>query len=438
MEIISLIGIFVALAVMVIGCMRSVNLVILAPICALIVTISGGIGIVEGYGVNYMTSMGNFVLSNYPVFLTGALFSKFLDLSGLTESIAITLVKRLGKDNIVLAMIICNVVLAVAGVNTFVIIFTMFPIALAMFKEADLPRKLIPACILGPTVVAVMLPGMPTLNNIIPMNAVNALLGTSEVTPLAAPVIGFIGFLGMFVLTMLYLNNAAKKARRNGEHFTAQEGDEKILNINLDAADQVSPLWILLPLAFIIITLNVFRWPAYGSLAGASVIIIICFFKKLKGQFNNAFSESVKNSSIVITTAALAGFGAVVRLVPGFQMVVSGLTSLSLGNPYLFTIFAVAIIAGVTGSAYGGMQIAIEAVGRQILAMGAAPQVVSRLVTMSALSLDSLPHNGAVVLTLNYCGVSHRDGYKYLGMTTVVFPFLVSIIGVILGSLGIA
>ena len=431
MEYISLIGIIVAIAVMVIGCIKSVNLVILTPICALIVALSGGMGVVDGYATTYMNGMGSFIISQFPIFLTGALFSKFLENSGLSKSIALGLFKKLGDNNIVMAMIICNIVLAVAGVNTFVIIFTIFPIAVAMFKAADLPRKLIPACILGPTVAACMIPGLPTLNNTIPGSAFG-------VSVLAAPVLGFLGFAIMAVGSILYLNHEVKKCRLRGEHFETRPGDEKYLDADMNTDGLPNPFLVLIPLAFIIITLNVFSFPAYGSLFLGSLILAAMFFRKIKNGLNDMLGEAVKNSQVIITTAALSGFGTVVAAVPGYTLIADGLNKVSFGNPYLCTIIAVAVVAAISGSAYGSMRIAATAIGENVLAMGGNPQVISRLMTMSSLSFDSLPHNSAIVLVLNYCGVSHREGYKYLGVTTVLMPLLVSLIGVVLGTLGIA
>ena len=171
MQIISLVGIVIAIIVMVYACIKSVNLVILSAICSLIVALSGGLSVTDGYGTVYMNGMGSFIISQFPIFLAGALFSKFLDASGLSRSIALSLFKVLGTNNIMAAMVLCNIVLAAAGVNTYVILFTVFPIAVSLFRIADLPRKLIPACILGPAGAANAIPGLPSLLNTIPTSA---------------------------------------------------------------------------------------------------------------------------------------------------------------------------------------------------------------------------------------------------------------------------
>ena len=430
MQIISLVGIVIAIIVMVYACIKSVNLVILSAICSLIVALSGGLSVTDGYGTVYMNGMGSFIISQFPIFLAGALFSKFLDASGLSRSIALSLFKVLGTNNIMAAMVLCNTVLAAAGVNTYVILFTVFPIAVSLFRIADLPRKLIPACILGPAGAANAIPGLPSLLNTIPTSAFG-------VSVLAAPRIGFLGFGLIAVGSILYLNREAKKCRIGGEHFEAQPGDEKYLETASDSAPSPNPLLILPPLLFVILSLNIFGFPAYASLFCGCVIVLIMFFKKLMPNINTLLGEAVKNSQVVLPTAALSGFGAVVTAVPGYKLISEGLSKVSFGNPYLYAFVAVAVIAAISGSAYGSMRVAYAVIGEKVLAMGGNPQVLARLMAFSSLGFGSMPHNGAIVLALNCCGVSHKEGYKYLCVTTFLFPAVASKLSVILGSLGI-
>ena len=161
------------------------------------------------------------------------------------------------------------------------------------------------------------------------------------------------------------------------------------------------------------------------------------FFKKLMPNINTLLGEAVKNSQVVLPTAALSGFGAVVTAVPGYKLISEGLSKVSFGNPYLYAFVAVAVIAAISGSAYGSMRVAYAVIGEKVLAMGGNPQVLARLMAFSSLGFGSMPHNGAIVLALNCCGVSHKEGYKYLCVTTFLFPAVASILSVFLGSLGI-
>lgn len=171
MEYISLIGILVALTIIVIGSIRGLNLIILSSVATFIVLATGGVAVIDNYTTTYMGSVGESVTSLFPLFLGGQLFGKLLDKSGLTESLAINIVKKVGTKAIVTAVYIVSWVLVAAGVNVFVIIFTVYPLAVSFFKLAGIPRSLIPACVLGAAVSNQTLPGMTNNSNIVPTEA---------------------------------------------------------------------------------------------------------------------------------------------------------------------------------------------------------------------------------------------------------------------------
>jgi len=200
-----------------------------------------------------------------------------------------------------------------------------------------------------------------------------------------------------------------------------------------------NPLLVIPPLAVVFILLNVIRIPAYASLYCGAVILLVMFYKRYggaKGIFN-ALNEAAKGSTSVISTSAIVGFASVVAAVPGYALIQSVLTKASSGNPYLYGAIAVAVIAGVSGSATGGIKFVLAEFSEKLLAMGANPASLSRVMTMAALTFDSLPHNSATVLTLNYCGVTHKEGYKHVCFTTVIATTISAIMGIILASMGI-
>ncbi|MDN6680368.1 MAG: GntP family permease, partial [Yaniella sp.] len=88
------------------------------------------------------------------------------------------------------------------------------------------------------------------------------------------------------------------------------------------------------------------------------------------------------------------------------------------------------VISGVTGSASGGMTIALNAFGDELKTMatdqGISMEVMHRITSMASGGLDSMPHNGAVITLLMVCGLSHRESYKDVFMITLVIPALVT------------
>ena len=431
MQYISLIGILLALALIIFGAMKSINLIIVAPIAAMLVAFTGGMNPLEGYALNYMKGFGQFIMAYFPVFLGGALLGKVLEISGLADAVGQGIVKKFGQKNIVTAIGLATAVMVIAGVNTFVIIFTMYPMAVAFFRPAGIPKKLIPACVLGPSVVAQMLPGTTQMQNIIPAEKLG-------VTAMSAPITGFFVFFVLMVLCFWYLNREAKKCIANGDPFDSKEDPNKPIAAKMDTGLLPNPWITILPVGTVIVLLNVLHVPAFASLfAGCLVVflILVCL-RRTKGVVA-AVSVACENSKSIITTAAVVGFGAIVSAVPGFQVFVEFLSKVSFGNPLIYAFIAVCILTAVTGSSSGGMTIALDTIGPKLLAMGGNPQSIARVIAITSLGLDSLPHNSAIVLTLNYCGVSHKEGYKYLFVTTVLLPLLGGCIAVLFGMIGI-
>ncbi len=430
MTTVSLIGILLALVVIVVGSMRGLNLIIISSVAAFIVALTGGVGIVEGYST-YIGGVGASVVSLFPIFLGGQLFGSFLEASGITESIANAIIKKMGTKAIVLACFSVSWILLFCGVNVFVIIFTVYPLACAFFKVADLPRSLIPACVLGAAVSMQCLPGTATTANVLPTEAFN-------VPASAGTVAGVVCSLFLFVANVWYLNSQAKKAQARGEHFVAKDGEN--FEVDLDKKGLPNPLLALIPVGVTLVMLNGFRITAYLCLYCGAMVSMVLFWKRLGGLKGAlaTLNKAAKGSMSVIGTAAIVGFGTIVTAVPGYQLVQDGLVSVSSGNPYIFAFLCVAVIAAVSGSATGGIKFVLNTFAEKLVAMGGNPAALSRVITVSSLTFDSLPHNSAIVLTLDYCGVSHKEGYKHLFVTTVVNTTIATFIAIALASFGIA
>lgn len=128
------------------------------------------------------------------------------------------------------------------------------------------------------------------------------------------------------------------------------------------------------------------------------------------------------------------------RVVPGFDRLTEMLLGIK-GNPLISDAVAVNILAGATGSASGGMGIALEALGskyyRLALDTGISPEAFHRVASLASGGLDSLPHNGAVLTLLTITGMSHKDSYKDIFVVSVVFPIIAVAVAILLASMGI-
>ena len=135
-------------------------------------------------------------------------------------------------------------------------------------------------------------------------------------------------------------------------------------------------------------------------------------------------------------TAAVVGFGGVARNVPAFQTAVDAMTNIP-GSPLIGAAIAVSVIAGMTGSSSGGQAIALPLLAPHYMDMGVNAEALHRVVAISSGALDSLPHNGYVVTTIqSIAGETHSAAYGAVGAVTVVVPAIGVVLAIILFSFG--
>ncbi|MDO5441173.1 MAG: GntP family permease [Bacillota bacterium] len=427
---VSLIGIFVGLALLIFCAYKGVSTIWAAPICALIVAAFGGLNLIDTYAETYMTGFIGFTKSWFPTFMLGAIFGKIMDITGAAKAVGYWVVKVVGSKRAILAVVLSCAAITYGGVSLFVAIFIVYPLASSVFKEANITEKLIPGCFtLGAfTFTMTAIPGSPQIQNLIPMQY----LGT---TPSAAPVLGLVTAAIMLVAGTLWLTYRQKQFAKKGIGFTgevtATDDNEKIMN----------PLFAFLPLVAVVVILAI-TGQIIISLAIGIVLSIVTAWKKVMDYgFIKVMNEGAAGSmGSIINTSAVVGFGSVVKAVAGFGILTEGMMNIS-GNPLVAVALAVNVLAGATGSASGGLGIALEALGEKFAEMSASSGIpmsaIHRVASLSSGGLDSLPHNGGVVTCLSVCKMTHKEAYLDMCVTSVIIPILTTIIGIILASLGL-
>lgn len=426
-------GIFLGLILLVFLAYKGYSIIWVAPLAAIIVALFGGIPLLEAYKEIYMTGFVKFTKSWFPIFMLGAIFVHLMDYTGAARSIAHWLTKVLGPKRAILGVIIGCAVLTYGGISLFVVVFAMYPLALALFREANISRKLIPGSIaLGSfTFTMTSVPGTPQVQNLIPREYF-------KTTATAAPIMGIVASLIMFGLGYAYLTWREKKLTKAGNIFIEPANKEEGNSMTLEQLP--SPILSVLPLLSVLLTLNLFKCDIIIALLTGIVLSMILNYKLFKG-FTKAMSAGARDSVIaIINTSAAVGFGSVIRAVPGFETLSKIVLGIK-GSPLISEAVAVNILAGATGSASGGLGIALEALGDKYyqlaLETGICPEAFHRIASLASGGLDSLPHNGAVLTLLTVTGFTHKEAYKDIFVVTVILPILASIPAIILASLGI-
>lgn len=437
-EMLSMIGLVGGLGLLVYLTMRGMNLLIAGPLCALIVALFSGLALfpqMVGEGeanllTNYMTGFSGFITSWFPMFLLGAIFGKVMEDSGAADSVSKWLVGKFGLKQAVLAIVIACAVLTFGGVSLFVVAFSVYPMALSLFKQADLPRRFIPAALaLGSVTFTMTSAGSPEIQNWIPIDFLNT-------SPYAGWEVSIFIAVFMAVLGYWWLKRMINKAVRNGERFEARKSDPILENRALP-----NPILGLIPLLVVLVISFIF----HDTLKTSALIIallggVIATYLLNRKYFVNigkALTEGTIGALIAIgNTAAVVGFGAVAKAAPAFEVAVNAMTEIP-GSPLIGGAIAVSVIAGMTGSSSGGQAIALPLLAPHYLDMGVNAEALHRTIAISSGALDSLPHNGYVVTTIQgICGETHKAAYAAVGALTVIVPAIGTVLAIILFSFG--
>lgn len=426
-----MLGIILGLIVLMVLAYMGWSIIWVAPIAAGVVAIFGGLNLLDAYTDTYMSGFVGFAQQWFPVFLLGAIFGKLMEDTGMARSVAMALSRFIGTKRAILSVVVSAAILTYGGVSLFVVVFAVYPLSLALFKEANITRKLIPPTIaLGAlTFTMTALPGTPQIQNLIP-------IASFETTATAAPVMGLAAAAVMGVGGYFYLRWREKKLSAQGEIFTEPK-DKKIVE-----EDGKTPLFLLsiLPLLVVLVTLNIFGWDIVVALISGIVLILLLNIDKWRGYVKAMNAGASGSVLAIINTSAAVGFGTVVQNVPGFDRLTELLLSVR-GSPLISEAIAVNILAGATGSASGGMGIALEALGEQYyqlaLETGISPEAFHRVASLSSGGLDALPHNGAVLTLLAVTGMTHKDSYKDIFVVAVAIPILATVVAIILASFGV-
>ncbi|HBH13420.1 MAG TPA: transporter [Clostridiales bacterium] len=426
-----MLGIIIGLALLMFLAYRGMSIIWVAPICAMVVAVFGGLELLPAYTDSYMSGFVGFAKAWFPVFMLGAVFGKVMDDSGAAKAVAHGVTNLIGSKFAILAVVLACAVLTYGGISLFVVVFAIYPLALALFREANITRKLIPGAIaLGAfTFTMTAMPGTPQIQNLIPIQY----FGT---TPTAAPIMGIVGAIIMLGGGMAWLTYREKKYAAAGVQFVELENK----GVEVDVASLPNAWLSAVPLVAVIATLNLFKLNIIVALLIGIILAIVLNFKRLPELVKTMNAGAAGSVIAIINTSAAVGFGTVVRAVPGFQT----LTDLVLGikgNPLISEAVAVNILAGATGSASGGMGIALAALGEKYVELSASSgiplEAFHRIASLSSGGLDTLPHNGAVLTLLAVTLMTHKDSYKDIFMVATLIPVIAVIAGIILASIGL-
>ena len=477
-----LLGILVGLALLIWLAFRGWSVLLLAPAAALLAALFDGEPLLANWTQVFMGSAARFLAQFFPLFLLGAVFGKLMDDSGSVSAVTDFMTKNLGERRAMLAVVLAGALVTYGGVSLFVAFFVLVPMAQALFRAAAIPRRLMPAAIVLGTSTFTMsaLPGTPSIQNAIPM----PFFGT---TPFAAPGLGIIASIVMLGFGLWWLLRAEATARRSGEGYgtdasvsAGSAADDEMVRERATIAREFDPaemrhghhrvavpsiVLAVLPLV-VVVTINLLMslfvlrhldfsflaeerwgsttisavagvWSVVVALAAAIACLILVSWHRLPALRQSM--DAGANASVLpaLSVASLVGFGAVIAALPAFAVVRDWVLAIE-GGPLVSLAVATNVLAALTGSASGGLTIALDALGQAYMTIasqtGINPALMHRVAVIGSGTLDILPHNGAVVTLLAICGSTHRESYLDIVMVGIVGAVLALLAVILLGT----
>ena len=431
MNVIGIIGLIIGIAILIIFAYRGLGALPLTIFAGCFVILTNRMNFWSSFTDGYLGGYVGFFKNYFFIFVASAFYAKVMEESKSAAAIGYKFIDWFGAKRAVFVVFMATAVLTFGGVSLFVVVFAIAPIIMLLFKEADVPRRLAMGPLLAGSATFTMtsLPGTPQLTNVIP----TGYLGT---TMTAAPVFSIFASLGLFLLCYFYLEWEEKRLRKAGEHFSLPDGvDESVYNVDRSELPPASTSFIplLIIVGMIIGLRNVIKNSAQLVVLAmfiASAVAMIFNWNRIKDKqkcISTGFGGAI---GAIAGPCAVVGFGSLVQASPAFQNVLQWVLSFDM-HPYVAGPLATAIISGITGSSSGGLSITLGSLGPQLVESGASMPIVHRLMSIAAGSLDSLPHSSALFLMFSHLGITHKEGYRFVFVTTVLVPTVVCIFAVI-------
>jgi H+/gluconate symporter-like permease len=447
-----------ALAFLMAAAYRGYSVILFAPIAALgAVLLTEPALVAPMFTGLFMDRMVGFLKLYFPVFMLGAVFGKLIELSGFSKAIVAATINLVGRSRAILSIVLVCALLTYGGVSLFVVVFAVYPFAAELFRASGIPKRLIPGTIaLGAfTFTMDSLPGTPQIQNIIP----TSFFGT---TAWAAPWLGTLGSVFILVVGLVYLESRRRKAAAAGEGYGSDLTNEPA---PFEHGRLAHPLVALLPLVLVGVANKLFTdgiphaygartsfvpsvvgkaepvvqevsklaaiWAVEGALLAGILCVLAFAWRPVVARFAEGSKAAVGGALLAsMNTASEYGFGAVIAALPGFKRVADALHAIP--HPLVNEAVTVTALAGITGSASGGMGIALAAMAHTFIAnaqaAGIPMDVLHRVAAMASGGMDTLPHNGAVITLLAVTGLTHRQSYRDIFAITVIKTLAVFVV----------
>ena len=400
---------------------KGVPILLASPICGALVLLANGYPVLAGMKGAYINEAATYFKNWFLFFLLGAILGQVMERSGGATSIANAITKKFGARFAMPAVMLATFILMTGGISGFVIIFTLYPFAVELFRAADIPRKYMLAVIASINCgIGMWFPGSPQSMNVLPTMYL-------PTTATSGWLVSLICGTFFTVLSYLYLCRAIAKDRANGLHFESRE------EIATKPEEELPPVILsILPLCTVFVTYALVGIDVLGALFLGTVVAIVLLNKYMKGQLMDACRGGGEGATkSMVNMAMIVSVAGAFKATEGFQVVVEALCNLPF-DPLISTAIAVNVVAGLTASSTGGQQVALPVIAEPFMAMGAHPVAIHKICSISSGVLDSMPHSGWMNTTVSVCRNTVAESYKPYAVITIGIAALTTVLAIAL------
>lgn len=443
MQAVGIIGIIAAFVFLFYFSYKGANLSYLSLIACLIIIVTNRMPLIDTIENVVMSGVAQQAAGLLLIYLFGAILGALFVNSGGAASIAFGLLDLFGKKasektrrfiGVIIAFVI-GAALTYSGIDNFSVIFTMIAIVSSIMRSTNIPRKYLPVLLIAPTAIGALLPGSLYIASLV----CSSVLGVNSGSGLIP---GLIAALFVAVLSLIYLRKLINRDVANG--LTWQEGDGG-LAVEAPEGKLPNPIVSCLPLVGVIVSYNAFHLPAWLALAIGILLAVVLFYPNLKvaetfsgksflGKMNSlrdTFNQGAGNAGIPCVMLISFGLAFCIQGSAAYTTITNFFTGVNLPAALSLALVSTIMVGASCGPA--GMMIAAMLAANAFIPTGMIrAEAAFRILVTTATVFDTLPCFPGPATIMALTGVSQKEGYPPVGMTTMLFTGIAVVIVTVL------
>jgi H+/gluconate symporter-like permease len=417
-------------------CMKGLGPIPTAIICTIVVGLSVEGGPIAAIWGPFAQGMGGMAGGLAFPFITGGIFGGLMTVSGASEQVGRTLIKKFGIRFAPYALMVFVMILAYVNVLSFPFLGAV--LAFSLMKAANLPRNVACVAMVGTASLSMyLLPGSTSTPNMLAGSFYKTNLYAGGWLGIIMAVIGFL-------LVALYVEHLCKMYRAKGIGYTPTDMEKTLTSGGDLKKDEELPSFFISMVPIIIVIglalvcqlcfgLNAFAACVTAQIVG-TILTILLNFNRISGKMKAIADGAITSCLPLIQTTVVVGYATVVTATPAYGAVIKAVTGWNM-NPYVLCVVGTAIFALISADPIAGISLSGKILGDRCVALGGKPALLHRLTMAASTTFDSMPFSGNLNITMNFLGLTHKEVYKQIVVVQIAVTSFYTIVGMVISMI---